>query len=197
MENLGNETRTVLADDLSLLDSEGREFRPSSRANTALLAVERNKDFLLSELQPGIVRKAKTVFEIPRSSARGLILVVHEKGFLGTGKIRVALESKAAKKEAEQERRLEEAKEAKAERRREAAQAKAAKAEAQREFEKDHPEEAARKKYSGILSNAKALAKAKVYGPARKSLRRIIAEAPGTKIAAEAKQLLESIPESP
>jgi hypothetical protein len=198
IENLGNKTETVMTDGTTLLDSEGREFRPSSRANTALLMTsEHKRDFILSELQPGIVRKMRTAFELPQSSAQGLTLLVHEKGFFGTGKIRVALESKGAKEEAEQQLRLEASKKEEAEQRKLAAEAKAAKEQARLTFEREHPDEAAQKRFTGVLHNARALINAKIYTSAEKSLRRIIKEAPGTKIAAEAQHVLESMPNTP
>jgi hypothetical protein len=78
-----------------------------------------------------------------------------------------------------------------------AAEAKAAKEEARLKVEKEHPDEAAQKKFGGVLHNARTLIKAQVYPSAEKSLQRIIKEAPGTKIAAEAQQVLESIPKRP
>jgi hypothetical protein len=77
------------------------------------------------------------------------------------------------------------------------AEMKARKVREQRQFEQAHPNEAARKKFAGTLSNARSLVKARVYPPARKILQRIIDEAPGTEIAAEAKQVLESVPTPP
>jgi hypothetical protein len=72
-----------------------------------------------------------------------------------------------------------------------------AKARARLKFEKEHPDEAAQQKFGGVLRNARALIKAQIYTGAEKMLRRIIAEAPGTKVAAEAKQVLESMPKTP
>ena len=91
LENCTKETQTVLADDMKLVDAEGRTFDPSSKANTALLA-EDGKDFLLSELQPGIARTMKTAFELPLSSLNGdITLVVPEKGMFSSGKKRVRI----------------------------------------------------------------------------------------------------------
>lgn len=91
MENCTKETQTVLADDMKLVDSEGRTFDPSSNANIALLA-EDGKDFLLSELQPGIARTMKTVFEVPLSSLNGEVtLVVPEKGMFSSSETRVRI----------------------------------------------------------------------------------------------------------
>jgi sRNA-binding protein len=195
MENLGKESRTVAADDLTLLDSGGREFSPSSRANTALAMTEHNKDFLLSQMQPGIVRRAKTAFEVPQSSAQGLILSVHEKGFFGTGTIQVALESAGARQQSEKRQRQEEKRKAAEERRNADAEALAAKREAQKKFEEEHPDEAATKKFTPVVNNARQLIKLKIYGSAREKLKKVIDEAPGTDIAEEAKKLLESIPQ--
>jgi hypothetical protein len=91
IENCTNETQTVLSEDFTLVDNNGREFRPSSSVNTALLADD-NKDFLLSELQPGIPRRMMVGFEVPDSVALSdFALVVPEKGFLSSGKVRVRL----------------------------------------------------------------------------------------------------------
>jgi hypothetical protein len=50
------------------------------------------------------------------------------------------------------------------------------------------------KRLRAMLSNSRNLIKAKVYPGARQKLQQIIAEAPGTPEADEAKQLLDSIP---
>ena len=85
--NESNKTRTVVADDFILRDANGREFSPSSRATTALMMTEESKDFLLSELQPGLTKRAVTAFEIRRDSyAPGLTLVIPEKGWGGRQK---------------------------------------------------------------------------------------------------------------
>lgn len=87
--NESNKTKTVLTDDFKILDNRGREFQPSSRANTALV-MSRGKEFVLSELQPGIPQTIQTAFEIP-DSAENIFLEIPEKGLFSTGKIRVAL----------------------------------------------------------------------------------------------------------
>lgn len=88
IENLSNETKTVMTDDLKVVDAQSREFRPSSNANTALLMAGKSKDFLVSEVQPGLKRKMQTGFEVPASILDApWTLVVPEKGFLGTGKV--------------------------------------------------------------------------------------------------------------
>jgi predicted Zn-dependent protease len=68
-----------------------------------------------------------------------------------------------------------------------------AKEEARRRFEREHPSEAAREQFGGLLGDAQNLIKAGIYSDAEEKLRRIINGAPGTEIAAEAKQVLESI----
>ncbi len=73
---------------------------------------------------------------------------------------------------------------------------KEAKEREQQEFAKEHPDEAAQKKFGGVLHNARALIKAQIYTSAEKSLRRIIKEAPGTKVAAEAQKMLDSMPKN-
>jgi len=55
------------------------------------------------------------------------------------------------------------------------------------------PEAAARKRFAGVLTNARALAKAGLRDAAEKNLRRIIKEAPSTAIAKEAEQELDQL----
>lgn len=92
IRNDGNQTETVLTDDLTLVDPKGRTFRPSSEAQTALMMSGGPNDFLLSELQPGIKKDTVTAFLIPEDAlGPGLSIVVPEKGLLGTRKVQVAL----------------------------------------------------------------------------------------------------------
>ena len=92
IENLTNESQTVMSDDFVLVDSKGRKFKPSSNANTALMTEDDDKDFILSELQPGIPRKMASVFEIPAGALSGsLTLEIPKKGFLSSGKELVKL----------------------------------------------------------------------------------------------------------
>ncbi len=91
IENCSNESQTVMSDDFVLLDSSGRRFQPSSDANVMLLAGE-NKDFILSQLQPGVPRAMKTAFELPESAANSdMTLIVPEKGFFGSGDAKVKI----------------------------------------------------------------------------------------------------------
>ena len=55
-------------------------------------------------------------------------------------------------------------------------------------------DEDAELKFGTLLKNTKGLIKAEIYPAARRNLHRIIDEAPGTKVADEAKKLLDSIP---
>ena len=87
-ENLSKETKTLYTDRFSLLDGKGREFRPSSEGNTALAFSSEDKDFLLSEVQPGIKHKSAVVFEVPED-ASGLILKIP--GGWGEEDVRVKL----------------------------------------------------------------------------------------------------------
>jgi hypothetical protein len=92
IENIGNKTETVLSDDFLVEDSRGRQYRPSSRATTALTMENDQKDWLLSELQPGIAMDTETAFEIPDSiSDEKLTLIVREKGILGRKIVKVEL----------------------------------------------------------------------------------------------------------
>jgi hypothetical protein len=91
IRNDSNETKTVMTDDFVLVDSQGRRFRASSEANTAVV-MSGERDFLLRELQPGIEKKAGTAFEIPADAfSSGLCVEVPEKGFFGSKKVTVEL----------------------------------------------------------------------------------------------------------
>lgn len=90
MENVGLESQTVLSDDFQILDGSNRTFKPSSKANVALLTESDDKDFLLSELQPGLPRTMKQAFEIPEKALEAPItIVIPEKGFFSSGKAKV------------------------------------------------------------------------------------------------------------
>lgn len=93
--SIANETKktaTVLSDDFTLRDSQGREFRPASNALTALMMQDANKDFLVTEIQPGIEKESVTAFEIPKDALSGnLTLVVPEKGILGSKSVHVVI----------------------------------------------------------------------------------------------------------
>lgn len=90
--NETQETQTVASDDFKLRDAKGRVFSPSSRALTALIMRGANKDFILSELQPGVEHQTMTAFEIPPdATVGGLILIVPEKGLMSSGKAEVVL----------------------------------------------------------------------------------------------------------
>jgi hypothetical protein len=89
--NESNKTATVMSDDLVLKDAKGREFRPSSKAVTAMAMSEPDRDFILSELQPGLTKQTTTAFEVPVSALQGeIVLVIPEKGW-GAGKAEVLL----------------------------------------------------------------------------------------------------------
>ena len=95
IQNETKKTATVLSDDFTLRDAQGREFRPASRALSALLFEEESKDFLLTEVQPGIVKESITAFEVPKTALTGeLNLIVPEKGLFGSKKIEVVIAPK-------------------------------------------------------------------------------------------------------
>lgn len=92
IENLGKETETVMTDDFKIVDANGRQFRSSSEGNTALMMSGDGKDFIISELHPGIQKKMKTVFEVPISLLeQGMTLVIPEKGFGGSDEAHIQL----------------------------------------------------------------------------------------------------------
>jgi|AntRauTorcE11897_2_1112592.scaffolds.fasta_scaffold10792_3 hypothetical protein len=89
IENFSNETETVLTDDIKIKDQRGRTFSPSSDANTAL-SMSTDKDFLLSELQPGIAKRTKTAFEVPTQVVNsGFTIIIPEKGFWGSDEAKI------------------------------------------------------------------------------------------------------------
>ena len=89
IENVGMQTATVLAGDLTIKDSAGRTFSPSSNA-TSYVAADEAIDILVTELQPGIPRKQVAVFEVPESEKR-LDLIIPEKGLLGSAQAVIPL----------------------------------------------------------------------------------------------------------
>ena len=91
LTNDGKETETVMTDDFKVMDGEGRVFRSSSKATTAI-AMLTDQDLLLTEVQPGLTREMLTAFEVAEDAARaGLTLVIKEKGLFGSGEVRVTL----------------------------------------------------------------------------------------------------------
>jgi hypothetical protein len=56
------------------------------------------------------------------------------------------------------------------------------------------PEEAARDKYGYLVKQAKELIKTNLNSAARTKLQRVVDGAPGTEVAKEAKELLDTIP---
>ena len=91
IENMSNESATVMTDDFILVDARGRKFSTSSDATTAL-AFATDQDWILTELQPGLPAEQKTAFMIPENAnAPGLHLIIPEKGFFGSGEAKVAL----------------------------------------------------------------------------------------------------------
>jgi hypothetical protein len=92
IENCTNESQVVQADDFQLLDSQGRTFNTSSKVSTALLMHAEDKDFLLSELQPGIPRQMQQGFELPNQALESdLTLIVPKKGLFSLGEARLTI----------------------------------------------------------------------------------------------------------
>ena len=90
IENCTKESQTVLSDDFKLMDAQGRTFDTSSKVSTALLMHTEDKDFILSELQPGIPRQMQQGFEVPNESLESnLALVVPKKGLFSFGEARL------------------------------------------------------------------------------------------------------------
>lgn len=87
VENLTNETKTALSADFELRDYQGRQFRSSSEAQTALTMSD-DTDFILSELQPGLARDLTTAFQVPEDATdEPLTLIIPEKGLMASDEI--------------------------------------------------------------------------------------------------------------
>jgi hypothetical protein len=81
-----------LTDDFKLVDAQGRTFNASAKANVALLQESRDKDFLISELQPGVTHQMMQGFEVPDSSLQSdLTVVIPKKGFWSSGEVRIGV----------------------------------------------------------------------------------------------------------
>lgn len=85
--NLSNETITGSAGSLRLRDAQGRTFRTSSRAMTALAMSGRHHDLILSELQPSVPHRSQAAFEVPADVTRigPVDFLFEERGILGSG----------------------------------------------------------------------------------------------------------------
>lgn len=91
--NLTNETQTVLADNLRLIDEKGRSFSPSADANLAHAVSLPRRDVMLSQLQPGLARRSTVVFESPVDVKDQILFVeIPERGIANSGKRRVLLD---------------------------------------------------------------------------------------------------------
>lgn len=92
IENCTNESQVVQADDFQLKDAQGRTFDTSSKVSTALLMHAEDKDFLLSELQPGIPRQMQQGFELPNQALESdITLIVPKKGLFSLGEARLTV----------------------------------------------------------------------------------------------------------
>lgn len=92
IENCSNESQTIWNEDFSLIDSQGRKFNASSDANTALVMVSDDQDFMVSELQPGIPRTMQQAFEVPQKALEtDLTLIVPKKGSWVGGEAKVTI----------------------------------------------------------------------------------------------------------
>ncbi len=90
--NMGTETETVAEGPMVVTDDQGRTFRPSSRAMTAL-AMSDQADLGITELHPGVARESVVAFEIPRTSVTKVV-TVNERGLLGSRTVRVRIRSR-------------------------------------------------------------------------------------------------------
>ena len=81
--NETKKTETVLSDDFTLRDGQGREFSPASSALTALMMEGENKDFLVSQIQPGVEKESLTAFEIPKTAINRAAFNRSRKGACG------------------------------------------------------------------------------------------------------------------
>lgn len=71
VENKKDETATIITDNIKLVTGDHKIFSSDSKANTALMYQSKDdKDFLLSQLQPGIKQTTKTAFLAPEKSLK-------------------------------------------------------------------------------------------------------------------------------
>ena len=90
IENLTKKPiETLLSDDLQLFDATGRQFLPSTSAETALMFSDglgslQTKEMYQRELQPGVPYTKHNVFEVPLDAVQtpGLMVVVPTPGSL-------------------------------------------------------------------------------------------------------------------
>ena len=76
IRNDGRKTQETDANDFRLLDSQGREFSPDSRATLSV-----SQEFILRELHPGIFKKGVVVFEVPEEVIKSNVkIMIPEKG---------------------------------------------------------------------------------------------------------------------
>lgn len=68
VENLGKESETVMSDNFKLVTPDGSTYSPDSQAITALMMMGKDKDFLLSQLNPGVTKNSITAFEVPTTA---------------------------------------------------------------------------------------------------------------------------------
>ena len=77
VRNETSSTKTVDADDFFLIkDSRNRKFSPYTSANTILAMVYEDKDFILTELQPGLTKYMIVAYELPSDALAQNISVI-------------------------------------------------------------------------------------------------------------------------
>ncbi|MCB2199696.1 DUF4352 domain-containing protein [bacterium] len=92
IENIDNETHVVALDDFILVDWLGRRFDASSNANTQLSFLLDYKGLFSEQLQPGLMRKMVTAYEVPTQVLENAITFeIPEKGIWNTGISRVVV----------------------------------------------------------------------------------------------------------
>lgn len=92
IRNDGKKTITILADNFQLKTESDETYRTDSRAVTALSMTYLQKDWLLSELHPGVANDTMTAFVIPAKKQHAhLYLRVPEPGFFARGEALVKL----------------------------------------------------------------------------------------------------------
>lgn len=89
--NEGRESVVGLAGTADLIDAEGRRFRVSTDASTAL-GLSGRADLWTTQLHPGVSHTTSVVFEVPSSEAeRRDVLVLNQRGAFNSGSARVLL----------------------------------------------------------------------------------------------------------
>ena len=82
IENIAKESKTLLGNNIVVIDSEGRQF---SHDMTAEIYLSNNQQFNFQQMQPGLPRTGKIVFDVPKN-IRGYLEISSDDMFSGDKK---------------------------------------------------------------------------------------------------------------